>query len=134
MKTKILTLTFILITTASFSQSQTNKANTILAKDESENTVYKLYPTKNNWTFIKLDTRNGKMWQEHFTVSEDGIQTEVILNPVSLVFKEKEINGRFNLYATENMYNFLLIDQIDGDVFQVQWSMDAKNRIIVPIK
>ena len=134
MKTKILTLTFILITTASFSQSQTNKANTILAKDESENTVYKLYPTKNNWTFIKLDTRNGKMWQEHFTVSQDGIQTEIILNPVSLVFKEKEINGRFNLYATENMYNFLLIDQIDGDVFQVQWSMDAKNRIIVPIK
>lgn len=134
MKTKILTLTFILITTASFSQSQTNNANTIQAKDESENTVYKLYPTKNNWTFIKLDTRNGKMWQEHFTVSEDGIQTEIILNPVSLVFKEKEINGRFNLYATENMYNFLLLDQIDGDVFQVQWSMDAKNRAVFPIK
>ena len=74
------------------------------------------------------------MWQEHFTVSEDGIQTEIILNPVSLVFKEKEINGRFNLYATENMYNFLLLDQIDGDVYQVQWSMDAKNRAVFPIK
>ena len=134
MKTKILTLTFILITTASFSQSQTNKDNTIQKKEESENKVYQLYPTKNNWTFIKLDTRNGKMWQEHFTVSEDGIQTEIILNPVSLVFKEKEINGRFNLYATENMYNFLLLDQIDGDVFQVQWSMDAKNRGVFPIK
>jgi len=134
MKTKILTLIFVLISTASFSQSQTKQANTIQPKDESENTVYKLYPTKNNWTFLKLDTRNGKMWQEHFTVSEDGIQTEIILYPVSLVFKEKEINGRFNLYATENMYNFLLLDQIDGDVYQVQWSMDAKNRAVFPIK
>jgi hypothetical protein len=134
MKTKILTLIFVLISIASFSQSQTNKVNTIQPKDESENTVYTLFPTKNNWTFIKLDTRNGKMWQEHFTVSEDGIQTEIILNPVSLVFKEKEINGRFNLYATENMYNFLLLDQIDGDVYQVQWSMDAKNRGVFPIK
>jgi hypothetical protein len=134
MKTNILTLTFFLISTVSFSQSQTKQDNTIQQKEASENKVYQLYPTKNNWTFIKLDTRNGKMWQEHFTVNEDGIQTEIILNPVSLVFKEKEINGRFNLYATENMYNFLLIDQIDGDVFQVQWSMDAKNRGIFPIK
>lgn len=23
---------------------------------------YKLYSTSNMWTFIKLDTRNGKMW------------------------------------------------------------------------
>ncbi|MCX6293762.1 MAG: hypothetical protein NT127_05650 [Sphingobacteriales bacterium] len=134
MKKKILTLAFVLISTASFSQSQTKQDNRIQKKEESGNNVYQLYPTKNNWTFIKLDTRNGKMWQEHFTVNEDGIQTEIILNPVSLVFKEKEINGRFNLYATENMYNFLLLDQIDGDVFQVQWSMDAKNRGIFPIK
>jgi hypothetical protein len=134
MKTKILILTLILITTASFSQSQTKQDNTIQQNDETENKVYKLYPTKNYWTFIKLDTRNGKMWQVHFTVNADGIQTEIFLNPVSLVVKEKEINGRFNLYATENIYNFLLLDQIDGEVFQVQWSMDAKNRGVIPIK
>jgi len=127
-------MAFVLTSITSFSQSQTNQDNTNQPKDIPENTVYKLYPTKNNWTFIKLDTRNGKMWQEHFTVNEDGIQTEIILNPVSLVVREKEVNGRFNLYSTENIYNFLLIDQIDGDVFQVQWSMDAKNRMIIPIK
>lgn len=74
------------------------------------------------------------MWQVHFTVKEDGGQGEFILNSLNLVSKEKETNGRFTLYPTENIYNFLLLDQIDGDVYQVQWSMDEKNRGVVPIK
>ena len=68
MKKKILTLTFVLISKASFSQSQTKQDNRIQQKEESGNNVYQLYPTKNNWTFIKLDTRNGKMWQDHLSV------------------------------------------------------------------
>lgn len=126
-------MTFVLISIASYSQSTTKQSNA-QQKIISENTIYQLFPTQNYWTFIKLDNRNGKMWQVHFSVNEDGIQTEVILNPVPLVVKDKEVNGRFNLYPTENIYNFLLIDQIDGNVYQVQWSMDAKNRIIIPIK
>ncbi len=133
MKTNFLTMTFVLISIASYSQSTTKQSNA-QQKIISENTIYQLFPTQNYWTFIKLDNRNGKMWQVHFSVNEDGIQTEVILNPVPLVVKDKEVNGRFNLYPTENIYNFLLIDQIDGNVYQVQWSMDAKNRIIIPIK
>lgn len=31
-----------------------------------ENVVYKLFPTENLWTFIKLDTRNGRMWQVQY--------------------------------------------------------------------
>jgi hypothetical protein len=51
--------------------------------------IYKLFPTENYWTFIKLDTRNGKMWQVHFTVS-DGNEGELILNSRSLVWTEDE--------------------------------------------
>lgn len=47
--------------------------------------------------------------------------------------KEKK-NGRFKLVPTTNMWNFLLLDQIDGDVWQVQWSQEPKNRIVIKIE
>jgi hypothetical protein len=49
------------------------------------------------------------------------------------VVEGKEIIGRFTLYPTENMYNFLLLDQIDGYVYQVQWSMTKDYRGVIPI-
>ena len=134
MKAKILTLTFALITIMSFAQSQTRQINAGQQKLISESTIYQLFSTQNNWTFIKLDTRNGKMWQVHFTVKDDGVQGELVLNSLPLVSKDKEVNGRFTLYPTENIYNFLLLDQIDGNVYQVQWSMDAKYRGVIPIE
>ena len=133
MKAKFITLTIMLFSIVSFAQSQTKQGNTIQQKQVLENTIYQLFPTKNYWTFIKLDTRNGKMWQVHYTINEDGEQGELVLNSLSLVIKEKETKGRFTLYPTENMYNFLLLDQIDGDVYQVQWSLDEKNRFVIPI-
>lgn len=131
---KFFTLTFVLFTIVSFGQSQTRQTEIVRQKLISENTIYQLFTTKNHWTYIKLDTRNGKMWQVHFTVTNDDLKGELVLNSLSLVSKEKEVNGRFTLYPTENIYNFLLLDQIDGDVYQVQWSMDAKNRGVIPIK
>lgn len=128
MKTKLFTLAFLLITSYSFTQS-----NLTLQKSVSENSVYKLFPTQNYWTFIKLDTRNGKMWQVHFSVEEDVTNGEVVLNSESLVSITDESNGRFTLYPTENIYNFLLLDQKIGLVYQVQWSMDKDYRGIVLI-
>lgn len=40
-------------------------------------------------------------------------------------------NGRFTLYRTHNMYNFLLLDQEDSRIWQLQWSLQDKNRGIV---
>jgi hypothetical protein len=92
--------------------------------------IYKLFPTTNYWTFIKLDTRNGKMWQVHFTISKDGYEGELILNSNSLIWDDKEINGRFTLYPTENMYNFILLDQLNGTTYQVQWNNDENKRFV----
>ena len=133
MKTVLLTLTIVLFTSVSFGQTQTNPTNTVQQKKVSDNSIYQLFPTKNYWTFIKLDTRNGKMWQVHFSIEDDKNTGELILNSLSLVAKEEDINGRFTLYPTENMYNFLLLDQISGIVVQVQWSLDAKKRGIVSV-
>jgi hypothetical protein len=36
--------------------------------------------------------------------------------------------GRFTLQETQNIFTFLLLDQDDGRVWQVQWSNDADKR------
>ena len=95
--------------------------------------IYRLFPTQNTWTFIKLNTRNGQMWQVQYDVKGDN-RMETYLNFVPLVAKEKELNGRFTLYSTQNIYTFILLDQLDGKLWQVQWSMEAKNRLIIPIQ
>lgn len=133
MKTRLSTLVLILFTTVSFGQTQTNSNNSVQQNSISENKIYQLFPTQNYWTFIKLNTRNGKMWQVHFSVNDDGDEGELVLNSLPLVDKEEEVNGRFTLYPTENMYNFLLLDQIEGSVVQVQWSLDTNSRGIVSV-
>ena len=133
MKTVFFTLSVVLFTTVSVGQSQTDRTNLVQQKKIADNSIYQLFPTKNYWTFIKLDTRNGKMWQVHFSVEEDKKTGELTLSSIPLVEKEEEMNGRFTLYPTENMYNFLLLDQISGKVVQVQWSLDAKKRGIVSV-
>src|SRR3989442_3696 len=40
-------------------------------------------------------------------------------------------SGRFTLYATDNSFNFILLDQDTGRGWQIQWSLNAKNRGII---
>ena len=85
------------------------------------------------WTFIKLDTQTGQMWQLQYSVNDDKGRFEYDLNPNALVVNDKKVNGRFELYPTQNIYNFILLDKIDGKAWQVQWSFDEKNRAVLPI-
>ena len=92
---------------------------------------FKLYPTDNMWTFIKLDTRNGKMWQVQFSVNGDDYRFEIPLNTTAL--STHSTNGRFELYPTQNMFNFILLDKIEGTTWQVQWSSEPENQAVIPI-
>lgn len=132
MKRKIISIIVALTALHSSVQAQTNSE--IPDKRQNINAVpYQLFPTKNMWNFIKLDTRNGQMWQVQFVVNGDN-RFETILNPTPLITKEKEANDRFTLYPTQNLYSFILLDQIDGRVWQVQWSLDYEKRLIIPIQ
>lgn len=114
-------------------QGQTPQNSTSATKQiekQVEAPIYQLFPTENYWTFIKLDTRNGKMWQVHFTISEEGYEGELVLNSDSLVLTAEEINGRFTLYPTKNTYNFLLLDQMNGKTYQVQWNSAKEKRFV----
>lgn len=103
---------------------------TIVAPTTTVNNNFVLYPTTNIYTFLKLDTRNGKIWQVQYAMDEN--EFEVVLNDKPLVYTEKA--GQFALYPTTNNWTFLLLDTINGDVWHVQWSQDASNRGIIPIK
>ncbi len=97
---------------------------------ETHTPIYKLFPTENSWASIKLDTRNGKIWQVHFSISNDNFEGVLSINSNSLVSPDEEIAGRFTLYPTKNIYNFILLDQIDGRTFKVQWHNDSDKRFI----
>ena len=94
---------------------------------------FKLFSTQNMWTFIKLDTQTGQMWQVQYSVKGDEERFEYDLSPNPLVTTDRKVNGRFELYPTQNIYNFILLDRIDGKTWQVQWSFDEENRAVIPI-
>ena len=128
MKKILVLFIFLIAPLFLFAQSQQNPYPTI-SPDSSVN--YRLFPTRNMWTFIKLNTKNGQLWQVQWDTGRDQLEVPLSLSPRVPI--EKESIGRFFLYPTQNMYNFLLIDQIDGRVWQVQWSTEVDERVVVPI-
>lgn len=94
---------------------------------------YKLYPTVNMWTFLKLDTRTGTICQVQYSIEDD--DSEVYLgSPLTSIDEETSENGRFELYPTQNSWTFLLLDQINGNVYHVQWGVNSKDRMIFKVK
>jgi hypothetical protein len=133
MRKNLIIVILILVSLTSYSQNQTNNlSKNSIDKNQTETKVYKLFPTTNIWTFIKLNTRTGQLWQVQFH-TEDEKRFETTLNLTTRVTPENEINDRFTLYPTQNTYNFILLDQIDGRMWQVQWSIDYDKRLVLPI-
>jgi hypothetical protein len=106
--------------------------NTASESQQFPTPTFKLYKTQNLWTFIELNTITGEMWQIQFDI-KDNNRGAVVLNSQNLSIGKEKLKGRFTLYPTENMYTFILLDQIDGDSWQVQWSIEAENRFVIPL-
>ena len=119
----LMVLQFSAVTT--YGLSYANQSN-------NPDVVYELFPTQNIWTFLKLNTRDGRIAIVQFDVNKSD-RVEYDLNTTSFVEEENAQNGRFILYPTSNMYNFILLDQIDGRVWQVQWHTEKDKRLVFPI-
>ena len=134
---------------------------------------YKIYPTENIYTSLKLDTATGRIWQLQIGLGDDVDRVQSVLSDIQLAdFKEDIIqsqkskieqwkkenpnatpeeiennapmsierymkidfdfaqNGRFELYPTQNMYNFIMQDVISGQSYQVQWSTNEDERLL----
>lgn len=96
---------------------------------------YQLFKTQNMWTFLKLDTMTGQIWQVQFSINGSDYRFETALDtsPRISEYFDEPICGRFTLYETDNMYNFILLDQIDGRCWQVQWNTEPENRGVLRI-
>ena len=55
------------------------------------------------------------------------------LFPTTNMWTFIKLDTRFTLYSTKNMYTFILLDQHDGRMWQVQWAIDADQRLVIPI-
>lgn len=89
---------------------------------------YRMFNTQNIYTFLKLDTRGGQIWQVQW-----GDKDSRYIAPInSKALVSSGIPGRFTLYPTRNIYTFILLDQETGDTWQVQWG-DAVDRFIAHI-
>ena len=68
------------------------------------------------------------MWMVQYSTSSESDAFTCPLNPNSLLRSyDDKVNGRFTLYPTQNYYNFILLDQINGRTWQVQWSTEIAN-------
>lgn len=71
--------------------------------------------------------------QLHYPAGVKGFSGILPLNTKNLAAGEKETLGRFTLYPTQSMYTFILLDQIRGFSWCVQWNNDEKNRLCIPL-
>jgi len=122
MKKSILTLVFVF--SAQFLIAQSNEI--------PEPANFKLYPTENMYNFLKLDTRDGTIQLVQWSLEGD-TRFEYPLNLIPLVAESERRANRFALYATQNSWTFILLDQKSGSTWQVQWSTNAGDRLVVPI-
>lgn len=128
-----LLLTHLLATPLSAQSDE--RIYTVTSSIPNKDVKFLLFPTKNIFNFLKLNTRNGEVYIVQYTMDkpENRFETKIESYEYPLVKKEEESNGRFYLYPTQNMFNFLLMDQIDGRVWQLQWGFEKKDRMLVRI-
>ena len=88
---------------------------------------YKLYPTENIYNFLLLDTMTGKIDIVQWSL-EDEKEGTAVLNSEDLSLGTG--CGTFELYPTQNLFQFLLLDKITGRKWHVQWGGEARDRWI----
>jgi len=129
MKRLIFSILTCLVSITTFAQSSSDIPIQSISTDSA--VVYRLFATRNMYTFIKLNTRNGQMWQVQWNM-ERNKRFETTLSDISRINGDEEKNGRFFLYPTTNIYTFILLDQINGRTWQVQWGKEGE-RLVLPI-
>lgn len=91
---------------------------------------YKLYPTENLYTLLELDTKTGIIKQVQWGLESKDEGTWYINSEDLNKWSGGYGSGTFELYPTQNMYQFILIDQTDGRKWHVQWGIGDKKRWI----
>lgn len=90
---------------------------------------YKVYKTSHEYISLKLDTATGRVWMVRIGMGDKSSRKVLSVDDTSpLRPEDSAFNGRFELYPTNNSYNFILIDTCDGTTYQVQWHTESNKR------
>lgn len=114
---------FICITIFFFGSIRAEEVKVIIPTSTESN--YALYQVQTG-KFLRLDTRNGTI----MVIDPSNPNKNRILNaePLATDFKE----GRFQLYPTDNYWQWLLFDSTTGDIWHLNWS--DKTNILTKIE
>lgn len=132
MKKFLIAITIVLVFTGqAFAQSEIKFKTT---PQQRIDVRYRIFDTDNMWTKLLLDSRTGRIWQIAFSVEKEGVRLKLPVNKTPLVNEKDVKDGRFTLYPTDNMWTFILVDQENGNVYQIGFSIDSDGfRGIIPL-
>ena len=122
-----------------YDKGQTIKENDLVRISNYQSPTpakFRLYPTANRYTYLRLNTTNGFIDIVQYSTTEERERMIYPLSvyPVVMDFFNIGTLDRFTIYPTQNVYNFLLLDQVYGNTYQVQWSQDSTMRGIEEIR
>ncbi len=83
--------------------------------------TYKLYKTDNLHNQLRLNTATGEVYQ----IQDDG-QKFLVHEATS---PSNEIQNRYALFKTQNMWTFILLDKWSGLLWQCQYSVEGVDNI-----
>ena len=129
---KLLILPLFLITI--FSSAQSINTNELVRVSNYQSPVpskFRLYPTHNIFIFLRLNTSTGFIDLVQYSTKDSETSVMVKLSEFPLVLDGPV--DRFTLYPTTNIWTFLLLDQVEGTPYQVQWSQEANKRFVMRI-
>jgi hypothetical protein len=125
---KLLILPLFLITI--FCSAQSINANELVRVSNYQSPVpskFRLYPTNNISIFLRLNTSTGFINLVQYSIKD--VSSSIIkLSEFPLVLDGPV--DRFTLYPTTNIWTFLLLDQVEGTTYQVQWSTEPEKRFV----
>lgn len=100
-----------------------------IEEDLSLKNRYKLYSTQNIYNFLELDTKTGIIKQVQWNLDSDK-EGSLYINYEDLNMGEGFGSGTFELYSTQNIYQFILLDKVTGRKWHIQWGFGEGQRWI----
>lgn len=94
---------------------------------------FKMYQTENVHNLLHLDTKTGRIKQIQWTLDAEN-ERSFNVNTEDLTHDARHGPGVFELYPTKNMYQFILLDKVNGRTWHVQWGLEDEHRWIRRIK
>lgn len=83
--------------------------------------TYKLYQTENLHNQLRLNTKTGEVYQ----IQDDG--QKFLVHKATT--PNTEIERRYILHKTENLWTFILLDKFSGKLWQCQYSVEGTEYI-----